>query len=157
MYQSAGTLVSAAILAATLGCATIISGTDQEVKFHSQPDNATVTIDKVTVGRTPLVHKLSRKDKHTVRFELEGYAPADMTFSRGVNGWVFGNIIFGGLIGVAIDAIDGAMYSLSPDDLNGALARADATSSITKSGLYVIVVLHPEPGWQRIGTLEAVK
>ncbi len=157
MHTRAGMLVGIAILGGMLGCATIISGSDQEIKFQSHPDSATVTIDGRALGKTPLIQKLSRKDKHAVRFELDGYAPVDMTLTRTVNGWVFGNIVFGGLIGVAIDGITGAMFALKPSDVTGALARSGTTTSVTQNGLYVVVVLHPEPHWQRIGMLQPVR
>jgi hypothetical protein len=157
MHTRSAVLMSVAILGGMLGCATIISGSDQEIKFQSHPDSAMVTIDGKALGKTPLIQKLSRKDKHDVRFELDGYAPVDMTLTRTVNGWVFGNIVFGGLIGVAIDGITGAMFALKPSDVQGELARSGTTTSVTQNGLYVVVVLHPEPGWQRIGTLEPVR
>jgi hypothetical protein len=34
------------------------------------------------------------------------------------NAWYLGNIIFGGLIGIVIDPITGAIYELSPDQVN---------------------------------------
>ena len=39
------------------------------------------------------------------------------------NGWVFGNIIIGGLIGMAVDSSTGASNSLSPDQVSAHLVR----------------------------------
>jgi hypothetical protein len=39
-----------------------------------------------------------------------------MKITKTVNGWVFGNILIGGLIGIAIDAATGSMFSLRPSD-----------------------------------------
>ncbi len=43
--------------------------------------------------------------------EKDGYQTASVTKTPGMNGWFFGNIIFGGLIGIIVDAADGAAFS----------------------------------------------
>lgn len=57
------------------------------------------TIDNAASGQTPYVAKLSRKDKHIIHIAADGYQPADLTLTRSVSGWVWGNLLFGGLIG----------------------------------------------------------
>ena len=42
-------------------CATIMSGSKQNVKFASNPSSATIFIDEVEVGKTPFEMKLARK------------------------------------------------------------------------------------------------
>src|SRR5690606_14191454 len=94
-------------------CGTIMHGTTQGVSISSNPTNARVLVDGQPMGQTPATLDLKRKDNHTVRLELDGYQPYEVAISRGVSGWVAGNIIFGGLIGLAVDAISGGMYKLS--------------------------------------------
>jgi hypothetical protein len=144
------------ILAGTLastGCASIIHGTRQDVGISSSPTNAAVKVDGLIVGNTPVNAKLTRKDNHIVSIELAGYQPYETTFTRGVSGWVWGNIAFGGLIGLAIDAIDGGMYKLTPEQLHADI-RAQSVS-VTQGGntLFVAVVLKPDPSWQKVGQL----
>jgi len=46
-------------------------------------------------------------------FEKDGYYPANSSLSAHLNGWYWGNIIFGGLIGIVIvDPATGAMWKL---------------------------------------------
>ncbi|HYB63654.1 MAG TPA: PEGA domain-containing protein, partial [Steroidobacteraceae bacterium] len=110
-----------------MGCCSIIHGTRQDVGINSSPTGALVKVDNAPSGNTPLVAKLTRKDNHVVHIELSGYQPFDLTLTRSVSGWVWGNIVFGGLIGLAVDAIDGAFYNLTPDQVTATLAANHAS------------------------------
>jgi len=150
-----GTLGGIVLLLMT-GCATIIHGTRQDVGISSTPTGASVTIDNLQSGTTPVFSKLRRKDNHVVRISLPGYQPMDLTLTSSVSGWVWGNVAIGGLIGLAVDAISGGMYKLSPEELSAALGATSA-ESVTKSGdgIYVIAVLKPEANWVKVAQLEA--
>jgi hypothetical protein len=51
--------------------------------------------------------------RYTFQFEKEGCNPTTTTLSAGINGWYFGNLLFGGLIGfLIVDPATGAMWSL---------------------------------------------
>lgn len=142
---------SALILAA---CASIIHGTHQDVGITSVPTGAQVTVDNVQSGNTPMVAKLTRKDNHIVRITLPGYQPYDLTLTRGVSGWVWGNLAFGGLIGLAVDAIDGGMYKLTPEQLTATLSTEHASLSRSQDGIYLLAVLRPQPGWVKVAQLQ---
>ena len=145
--------VSLSILLCT-GCATIMNQTSQSIGISSNPTGATVTVDSAPHGKTPVVARLSRRDNHIVRLELDGYKPYETTLTRRVSGWVWGNIVFGGLIGLAIDAISGGLYKLTPDQIQAELRKEGQNSLLLKEDqLYVAVVLTPNPHWQKIGQL----
>ena len=146
-----------ALVVSLTGCCSIIHGTRQDVGISSAPTGAMVKIDNVSSGNTPVVAKLTRKDNHFVRVELSDYQPFDMTLTRSVSGWVWGNIVFGGLIGLAVDAIDGAFYNLSPEQVSATLAANHASVSKTGDGIYLFAVLKPEPGWVKVGQLQATQ
>lgn len=147
------TIVAALSLTA---CATIMHGTAQDVGISSSPTNAKVIVDKVSAGQTPTVAHLSRKDNHVVRLEMDGYAPAEMTLTRGTSGWVWGNVVFGGIIGLAVDAMSGGLYKLTPEQLSGALARQGASIAPTTNGVYVVMVKAADPSWTKVGQMEKV-
>jgi hypothetical protein len=56
-----------------VSCATIISGSKQNVRFSSNPSTATIFIDEVEVGKTPFEIKLARISEHSVMLKLDGY------------------------------------------------------------------------------------
>jgi hypothetical protein len=148
------TLGGIALLLIT-GCATIIHGTRQDVGISSTPTGASVSIDNLQSGTTPVFSKLRRKENHVVRISLAGYQPLDLTLTSSVSGWVWGNIAIGGLIGLAVDAISGGMYKLSPEELSATLgATSAATATKTGDGIYVVVVLKPEANWVKVAQLE---
>jgi hypothetical protein len=113
----------------TSACATIMHGTTQEVGFSSSPTNGTVTVDKVPIGTTPVVAKLKRGNNHVVAINLNGYAPYESTLTKGTSSWVWGNIIFGGFIGLGVDALTGGLYNLTPVQIQAPLVRQDAQST----------------------------
>lgn len=47
-----------------------------------------------------------------------------------ISGAYFGNIIFGGLIGLAVDAMTGAMFKVIPERVDVNLEKAGAQSSV---------------------------
>ena len=54
-------------------CASIFSGTTQNINFESSPSGATIFLDGDRVGTTPLTLKLKKKKYSSLRIELEGY------------------------------------------------------------------------------------
>ena len=113
------------------GCASIVDGGPKKIKLNSTPPGAKVTVvdsngqSVVTAVTTPTVVRLERGNgyfkgqKYTVKFELDGYYPSEMEILPRINGWYFGNILFGGVIGIAgVDPATGAMWTLAPHDIN---------------------------------------
>ena len=139
------------------GCATIMQGTTQSVGISSTPTGAKVTINNVEKGNTPLIAELKRKEQHFVKIEMPGYIPYETTFTRSTSGWLWGNIVFGGLIGLAIDAMSGGLYKLTPTEINAVLAKEGVSYLYREDSLYVAVVLNPDPKWEKIGQLEKIE
>ena len=135
--------LTTACLAAALtmtGCASIFSGSTQTLTFKSVPDTANITItnklgEKIHTGSTPATVTLKRGNGYfkpagyQVTFSKEGFQTKTVQVKATVNGWYIANIIFGGLIGfLIVDPVTGAMYTLSPSDINTLL---DATQLVT--------------------------
>lgn len=149
-----------ALLAAVLfgipflpACASIMQGTTQQVGIGSSPTGARVLVNGQALGTTPVNLDLARKEKHLVRIELDGYEPYELAMTRSVSGWVVGNILFGGLIGLAVDAMSGGMYKLSPEQINATMPEARVGSG-DSDRLFVAVVLSVDPAWEKIGEME---
>ncbi len=138
------------------GCCTIMQGTTQSIGISSVPTGAKVSVDNSEKGKTPIVVNLTRKDNHFVKIEMEGYLPYEATFTRGTSGWVWGNIVFGGIIGLAVDAMTGGLYYLTPNQVNAVLQTEKHSSLYKRGSLYVAVVLHPDPSWEKIGQLKKI-
>lgn len=148
--------ISALMIVAILSssCATIIKGSKQEFNITSNPSQATVYVNGTSIGKTPLKTKLARKETNTVvRLSLEGYKDVEIPLKREGNGWIWGNIVFGGLIGLIVDASDGAMYKLTPEQINAELAKNVAFNK-KSDGVYIGITMEASEDWQKIGNLE---
>ena len=138
-----------------IGCATIMHGKTQSVGVSSVPEGAKVTINNQDLGITPLFIELKRKDEHVVSISLEGYLPTRLTLQRKTSGWIWGNIVFGGLIGLAVDAITGGLYKLEPAQLSATMVKESSTAENLDDSIYVVTVLRPNSDWVKIGQLES--
>jgi hypothetical protein len=133
-------------------CATIINGTSQQVNITSTPIEAKVIIDGEELGKTPFIADLKRKDNHIVKIELDGYKTEVITLNGKTSGWFFGNCLFGGVIGMAVDAITGGMYKLQPEEIKRTL-NVDEQRTLNDGTLYIQFVMNPDPKWEKIGQL----
>ena len=134
-------LLCAAVL--TAGCATMVHGTTQKIKIDSSPEGANVKVDEVPVGTTPTSIELSRASSHTVAIEKEGYLPRRESITQGGSGWVFGNIVAGGLVGICIDLASGGAYELSPEQVSSSLIACGPSDAAKPAP--DVTVLEPAP------------
>lgn len=112
---AAGRLTAIVALAlASSACATVMSGTTQEVFIESDPTGAECKVDRLdanvgVVKPTPGRVNVSRsKDTMIVTCVHEGYEPSNEVLASSFTGATFGNILLGGIVGVVIDASSGA-------------------------------------------------
>lgn len=136
-------------------CATIVSGSKQNIKFSSNPSSASIFIDEVEVGKTPFEIKLARKSEHSVMIKLDGYQTYQTNLTKQFNAWYIGNIFIGGLIGLIVDPITGAIYNLSPNEINAQM-NAGTVFNLNKKDVYIAVALNIDPNWKKVGQLEKV-
>jgi hypothetical protein len=115
-------VLAAAFLFSMCGCATVMSGQQADVTFHSNVPHAQVAIrDKrgrqVAVVESGSTIALRRKDKwvfpakYTATYDAPGYQPAVVPIDPKLNQWVFGNLVIGGLVGLAVDNVTGAAWT----------------------------------------------
>jgi hypothetical protein len=108
------------------GCATMIHGTTQVVHFESTPPGATARVETMTTT-TPGQLTLSRAKGYDVEFTKPGYLPAHSHIGQETSGAIWGNIAFGGIIGLVVDDEDGAGYNLIPETVTDTLIVDPAT------------------------------
>jgi len=124
-------LALAAIGLLAVGCASIIHGNKQVVEFQTTPTGAWIEV-KDTFGmtqgscETPCSIKLKRNREYKAIITKSGYAPVEMVIQKGTDGWIWGNIVFGGVPGLVIDFISGAAYKLSPAEVQVTLAQSSS-------------------------------
>lgn len=65
----------------------------------------------------------------------------------------WGNILIGGAVGIIIDSVTGAMFYLSPKEIEAELQSGTVLKKEKGGEIYIGVALTPNPEWQQIGQL----
>ncbi len=113
----------------TTGCASIVNGTNQPVSVKTTPvAGASCTLEnnkgKWYVNNTPgsVTVQRSYNDMH-ITCEKKGFKVVHKNIPSNTKPMAFGNIVFGGVIGVGVDMADGAAYDY-PTDINMDMRKA---------------------------------
>ncbi len=105
-----------------VSCATVTRGVHEKVSVESQPAGARVALSSGEKGITPAKFVKSRRESFTVTVSKAGYNPqiirVESKASPTGGAAMAGNAIAGGLIGLAVDAGSGAMFSLYPNPVS---------------------------------------
>jgi predicted small secreted protein len=130
--RSVSTLIAAIAVTVSLsGCATVVGGgSDQRVHIDSEPRGAQVRVDGQPRGVTPTDVELSRRQEHQVQIDMEGHPTYVSTLTPGCNPWVFGNLLAGGLVGLAVDASTGAVSTLYPKEVKADFGNPQTASTL---------------------------
>lgn len=116
-------------------CASIVSRSNWPMIVNSDPSGAAITISnrsgaEVYKGTTPANVKLKsaakffKMESYKIKFQLSGYDTKEIPVECKLNGWYWGNILLGGLIGMLIvDPATGAMYKLDTKSVNENLSK----------------------------------
>lgn len=141
-----------AMLVLVTGCASIVSGTSQQITIDSNPKgaNCSLTRDGQIIGNVLTPTGLAiRKSKHNIDIACakKGYQRATATLTSDVESATFGNLLIGGAVGWAIDSATGAdnkyddviTVTLVPDIGTGGAGPA-------KSTITTAMAEKPKPG-----------
>jgi len=95
-------------------CASILSGTTQEVVVNTNPPGADCVLNRLdesigSVNPTPGGVTIQKtKEDITIVCNLEGYQEATHLSNSGIQASTWGNIVLGGPVGWAVDSARGA-------------------------------------------------
>ena len=96
------------------GCATIVTGTSQNVTVTSSPTGAKCDVAReggqIQTGTTPMTFSVS-KSRHdlTITCMNDVGGKGNATSKSGAEPWIFGNLLFGGIPGLVIDLVSGGI------------------------------------------------
>lgn len=114
-------------------CATLTTGTDETVSILTDPPEASCALkrgDQVVgiANPTPATVTLEKsKDEVSVVCSKDGHFDGVQVLSSSFQARTFGNIIFGGFIGLGVDAVSGAMHEY-PDNVTVILIPKEFSS-----------------------------
>ena len=97
------------------GCATVTTDDHQSIVVTSDPLGTTCRVREggatvAVISATPATI-LVGKSRHDIGVDCDkpGYYPGAAGLEPHLQGWIFGNILYGGSLGVMVDAASGAM------------------------------------------------
>lgn len=136
------------------GCATMVGDKTQLIPISSSPSDASISIIdekglEVFKGSTPTTVTLSKSDgsyfggkTYTVKISKPGYRDQLINVDSSANGWyIAGNLVFGGLIGwLIVDPFNGAMYTLTPEQVNSSLSELNSASNNSNESITVVLL-----------------
>ncbi len=138
------------------GCGSTTNQLSQSGNAPRQPIGISVSIDNTPRGIAPVLVGLNRGAEHTVTIEMPGYEATHVTLTKDVSGWVWGNLLldFGGIVGLAVDAKSGGVYSLSPEQVSAELRKGNLGSTEYNDSVFVVAAVEAEPRWKKVGQLK---
>ena len=143
-----------AILLFAASCGTIMNGGAKKVPISTDPPNATAFYDGKEVGKTPCVIKVYKREP-TITLTLDGYHTQLIEPGTRGNGWVFGNIILGGIPGFLLDAMAGSFSIVNDDPIYLHLAPGTDAAPATWKRPKPVMVDNSEDskGWTKVETI----
>lgn len=119
-YARLGFVIVCGILLSN--CATVTRGTVNQIQVIAEPADADARTSLGHTCRTPCTLTIDRKSEFTVTISKEGYQPASVPVATRIAGsgaaGFAGNIIVGGIIGMAADAATGATLEHFPNPVS---------------------------------------
>ncbi len=116
------------------GCATITRGTKDTLVVESEPSGANIRLSNGLTGKTPTSFKLPRNKSLIVTIEKDGYEVVNVNVNPQIVGagaaGMAGNVLVGGLIGVVVDPLSGAMKDLKPNPVKVNLVASPKANAI---------------------------
>lgn len=97
------------------GCATIFTGTSDEITFNSNVDPVKVYVDGLYVGDTPLKVPVDRQigEGRLVQFKKDGYATQEFHLRNKFN-WISISDVSSIIVSGGVDVLTGAIMQYSP-------------------------------------------
>jgi hypothetical protein len=88
-----------------------VHGTSQAIPFSSNPEGAEVFVNGSARGVTPTTVTIPRSSSsYNVIYKREGYKDTTENLHSSISGYYFLNVILGGIVGLVLDAMDGAWF-----------------------------------------------
>lgn len=137
-HHSLTVLTLAAILVSA--CASMVHGSRQSIEVQSDPPGAQVSVDRDPVPyTTPTTISFTRGEAHVLVFRKDGFEDYSAQLTSSTSGAVLGNVLLGGVVGIATDYTSGAAYELGHANLINnvltvRLAPKTATGNATSFG-----------------------
>lgn len=142
-------LLAPIVVSSLTSCAAIVAPKTFNVPIDSVPPGAVVAYRDANVGVTPCTVKMHRSCSRVV-LKREGFHDQWVDVGTGTSGWIVGNVVFGGLIGLIVDLAGGAK-TLNADACWVALTPTGDPLPAIWERTTEPATTEPDAGWVREG------
>jgi len=148
MSYSVRIIVVTIFLFSLSSCASILSDSSYPFTVNTNPTGVSVAINdsegvEIFKGASPATVNLKasrgffKKASYTVHISGKGYEDQTLPVNFKVDGWYFGNLLLGGVIGMLIvDPATGAMYKIEDEYMSVTLAQSNTSMNTPKLQIY---------------------
>lgn len=120
-YKILSISVAVAVSITATSCASLFTGSTKKVTMKGIPGTTVVDKDKnkliAEIGQNGFAEAQLKKQlkNKTIEATKDGYIPKTYVMDTKIQGWFWGNILFGGIPGMGIDALTGKMMTFKDD------------------------------------------
>jgi len=130
-------LLGVALAALTLSaCASITRGTKEAFVIETDPPGVNADLSNGFNCTTPCSIRLPRRSNFVVTLTKDGYETVTANITNTTSGagaaGMAGNVLVGGIIGIAVDAGTGATQDLTPNPLSVNMLRIDDAPTVVE-------------------------
>ena len=125
-------------------CASILGGgTSQSINLQATPSDASFVVKsssgiEMSSGSGNQSVRLPRKNEYQIELRAPGYQSKNVAITKSLNGWVWGNLVVGWVVGFAIDFIGGAAYKLEPSLVSVSLDKPRGDDGAATAHIYLM-------------------
>jgi hypothetical protein len=135
---------------ASVGCATVFTGTTKEININSHPTNAEIEVKTgsavVSQGHTPMSTMLRKGKDYAITISLDGYRTKTISIPKGdLSKAAYLNLF--NLLFWGIDLLSGAAFTIEETVLNVSLQESSTLDGTTE--IYAVLTFTDEDGKQK--------
>jgi uncharacterized protein YceK len=145
-------MLSFSVVILLSGCATLTKKPQSEIRVNSFPQNARVLLNGLDQGATPLTLRVNRNEYHNVTFLMRGHREVSVQITPKFDfvTTILGNLVSWNILGVVVDLVTGAAYTLTPADVEQHYSELSQLAQSERNPHELFVVLLTQEQWNQI-------
>lgn len=124
LNHSISWIVALWLLFLQTGCASIVNPGPEKLTVNTTPSEAQTNVNGMS-GTSPKTFIVEKGKEANIDVKKEGHQSVSRFVGTTLDPWFFGNILFGGIIGIIIDLVSGNSQKLKSNSVNITLPKEE--------------------------------